>query len=123
MIAHTGNFDAAIKAAETLDQELTKLKEAALSRNLFLIITSDHGNIERMIDPLSGEIETKHDPSPVPFYLIAKEFEKIKSEAQAEIEEKNVIGSLSDVAPTILDLLNIAIPEEMTGKSLLKFLP
>ena len=122
MVAHTGNFNAAIKAMETIDQQLGKLKEAVLSTNAILIITSDHGNIERMVDPLSGRIETKHDPNPVPFYFIAKEFERMKTEAQAEIEEKNVIGMLSDVAPTILELMTIKPPAEMTGKSLLEFL-
>lgn len=122
MVAHTGNFEAAIKAAEIVDQELSKLKAAALSQNAILIITSDHGNIERMLDPLTGEIETKHDPSPVPIFLVAKEFEMIKSEAQIDLAEKNVIGMLSDVAPTILEFINISPPPEMTGKSFVKFL-
>ena len=122
IIAHTGNFEAAVQAVKVLDEQIDKLAKAALSRNAILIITADHGNIERMVDPLTGETETKHDLSPVPIYLIANEFEKPKTEEEIKISEKTSIGVLADIAPTILELMKIPQPKEMTGQSLLKFL-
>ncbi len=90
--------------------------------NAILIITSDHGNIERVIDPQTGELETQHDSNPVPIYLIAKKFEKKKSSEEIKTSEKSTIGILADVAPTILELMNLPKPKEMTGQSLLKYL-
>ncbi|MFZ2970768.1 MAG: hypothetical protein WA063_06480, partial [Minisyncoccia bacterium] len=86
------------------------------------IITSDHGNVERMLDPLTGLIETKHDPNPVPFYLISKKFEKIKTEAETQKAETQGLGTLADVAPTILALMGLPKPKEMTGRNLLPLL-
>ncbi|HDH31494.1 MAG TPA: 2,3-bisphosphoglycerate-independent phosphoglycerate mutase [Candidatus Wolfebacteria bacterium] len=120
MVAHTGNYQASIQAVKITDEEIGKLKEVVLRHNAILIITSDHGNIERMFNPLTGAPETKHDPSPVPIYLIAKEYEKKKSEAKVKKSESEMIGVLADVAPTVLELMDIPKPKEMTGKSLLK---
>ena len=78
IIAHTGNYEASLKAIEVIDEQIKKITKATLENNAILIITSDHGNIERVINPLTGETETKHDTSPVPIHLIAKEFEKKK---------------------------------------------
>jgi len=75
-----------------------------------------------MFDPLTGEVETRHNNNPVPFYLIGKEFQHQKDKLEAEKQAKDVIGVLSDIAPTILELLNLKKPEEMTGQSLLKYL-
>ena len=122
MIAHTGNYEAGLKAVQIIDEQLEKISKASLEQNAVLIITSDHGNLERMFDPLTGMPETQHDPNPVPIYLIAKEFEKQKSEAEAREAERITVGLLSDVAPTILELMGIPQPKEMTGQSLLKFL-
>ncbi len=120
IIAHTGNFEAAVQAVKILDEQIGKLVKAALNRNAYLIITADHGNIERMANPLTGEVETQHDLSPVPIYLIAKEFEKSKNEEEIKMSEKTSIGVLADIAPTILELMNIPQPKEMTGQSLIK---
>lgn len=114
-IGHTGNYEAALKAIAVIDREVERLLRVVLSQsNTTMIITSDHGNIERMFDSLTGLIETKHDPNPVPFYLVGKGFEK-KAETR-------IIGTLADVAPTILNLLNLPQPPEMTGSNLLPFL-
>ena len=118
IIAHTGNFDAAIEAIKVVDDQLDKIMKAALAHNAILIITADHGNIERMINPLTGKVETKHDTSPVPFYLIGQEFKRTKTPATVRKIENETIGMLSDIAPTILGLMKIKKPPEMTGQNL-----
>ena len=118
IIAHTGNFDAAVKALKVVDDQIDKIMRAALAHDAILIITADHGNVERMINPMTGKVETKHDTSPVPFYLIGKEFKKIKTPAAVKRIENETIGMLSDISPTILDLMKIKKPPEMTGQSL-----
>jgi len=118
MIGHTGNFDAAIRAAEYLDKAVKPLIELAEKGECVLIITSDHGHFEEMINLQTGEIMTEHTTNPVPFYLIGKEF-KIKNPSFAKAPEGKPQGLLSDIAPTILDLMQIPQPSEMTGVSLL----
>lgn len=122
IIAHTGNFKATVEAIKILDEKIGKLVKAAIASNAILIITSDHGNAERLVNPETGEPETKHDTSPVPFYLIANEYKREKTPAEIRNSEIKQIGVLSDVAPTILDIMKIKIPQEMTGQSLLDLL-
>lgn len=114
MVGHTGNLQAAIRGVEAIDRELGRLTKN-FPETVFLI-TSDHGNAESMFDPKTGEIETEHSLRPVPFILVGPQFQK-------RIPEENQtkpMGILADVAPTILDLLNIPAPPEMTGESLVK---
>lgn len=122
MIAHTGNYEACLKAVKIIDEQIGKITKAVLETNAIMIITSDHGNMERVFDPLTGEPETKHNPSPVPIYLVAKEFMRQKTEIEIRQSEKENVGVLADVTPTILELLKIPKPKEITGQSLLKFL-
>jgi len=122
IIAHTGNFESAEKAISVVDEQIENLKNAVLQQNGVLIITSDHGNVEKMRDPLTGVPETKHDPNPVPIYIIGKEFERQKDDDMVRKSETEVAGILADVAPTILKLMQIPIPKEMTGQSLFPFL-
>ncbi len=117
MIAHTGNYNATIKAIKFLDKQIERLYKNVLEHNHVLLITSDHGNAENLIDLNSGEPETKHNINPVPFYLIAKEFQGKNKSTTGSLP---VIGLLSDVAPTILELMNIPKPKEMIGQSLLE---
>jgi 2,3-bisphosphoglycerate-independent phosphoglycerate mutase len=117
MVAHTGNYEATLKAVKIVDKEISRLLESILSQDNIMIITSDHGNAEVVLDLKTGEPETKHDPSPVPFYLVAKQFKK--SAPGNPLATLPVIGILSDVAPTILELMNLPQPPEMTGQSLL----
>lgn len=105
MVGHTGNFDAAIKAVETLDECVFKLYQKIESLKGTLIITADHGNCEKMLDD-DGNVLTSHTTNKVPF-LINKNI-KLKD------------GKLGDIAPTILKYLNIKIPPEMTGKVLIE---
>ena len=108
MVGHTGSLPAAIKAVETIDECVGKVVEAILKHDGTMLITADHGNCEQMIDYTTGEPHTAHTTSPVPLILVTNNEElKIKS------------GKLADLAPTLLELLGIEKPEEMTGESLL----
>lgn len=122
MLAHTGNLSACKEAVKIIDAEIGKLMQAALAHDAVMIITSDHGNMERVVDPYTGVPETKHNPNPVPVYLIGKEFARQNSDEKIQNSEKETIGILADVAPTILQLIGIRKPDEMTGESLLKTL-
>ncbi|MFZ5559212.1 MAG: 2,3-bisphosphoglycerate-independent phosphoglycerate mutase [Patescibacteria group bacterium] len=124
MIAHTGNFEAAIKTAEIIDKNIGRVIGLAESGECILIITSDHGHIEEMINLQTGEPITKHNTNPVPFYLVGKEFRLKKAKTKEEIEKlyRTPQGILCDIAPTILDLMKIPQPSEMTGASLLGIL-
>jgi len=121
LVAHTGNFDAACKVVEIMDKIVNKISQPVLRLKIPLIITADHGNIESMLDPLTGRTETRHDPNPVPFYLIDERFYRERPESEIKAEEKEIRGGLADVAPTILELMQLSPPPTMTGQSLLKY--
>lgn len=120
MVAHTGNYDAGLKAVKVVDEQIGNLLKEVLNNHGLLLITSDHGNMERMLDPRTGLPETKHDPNPVPIYIVAKEYERTKDDFDVSQIEKESIGVLSDVAPTVLELLGMAKPKDMTGIGLSK---
>ncbi|MCP6720069.1 MAG: 2,3-bisphosphoglycerate-independent phosphoglycerate mutase [Patescibacteria group bacterium] len=120
IIAHTGNYQAVLEAVKVIDKELEKLIKSVLAGNHVLLITSDHGNAESVLNLKTGEPETTHDPNPVPIYLVAKDLEKSPPANSGQTPPRlKTIGILSDVAPTILDLMNIPKPSSMTGQSLL----
>lgn len=116
VMAHTGNFDATVRAIRAADHELITIVNAVLARNSALIITADHGNAEQMRDPVTGAAETEHNTNPVPILLIAKELEKPPHSGIRSYETP--IGLLSDIAPTVLAFMGIEKPPEMTGTSL-----
>jgi len=120
MVAHTGNFDASLKAVNVIDEQLGKILQAVIKHNATAIITADHGNIERLFNPLTGEPETKHDASPVPVYLIGNKYKKPQNPFEVREREHFTIGMLADIAPTILELLNLPKHPDMTGESLLR---
>jgi len=117
IIAHTGNYNATLEAVRVIDREIKRLLDEVLKNNHILLITSDHGNAEVLLNLNTGEPETKHNPNPVPFYLIGNEFKKTKP--REGFYRLRTIGILSDVAPTILELAHIPKPASMTGQSLL----
>lgn len=108
MVGHTGNLEAAIKAIETIDGCVAKVVEAVEAQNGVLLITADHGNAEQMIDYKTGEPHTAHTTNPVPLILVGMENAKLKE------------GRLADLAPTMLELMGLEKPEEMTGGSLIE---
>ncbi len=109
MVAHTGNFEATIKACEATDLAIKEVTEAIKKNGGICIITADHGNAEEVLAK-NGEIDTQHNANPVPFLLVNS---KIKN---AKLRK----GTLADIAPTILGLLDEPIPKVMSGKSLLR---
>ncbi|SMB85389.1 phosphoglycerate mutase [Desulfonispora thiosulfatigenes DSM 11270] len=109
MVGHTGDIEATVKAIETVDNCLGKVLTAMEKVKGKILITADHGNAESMFDPETGKPITAHTCNLVPFILVAEELKSIK------LKET---GSLQDIAPTVLNLLNIEKPAEMTGNSL-----
>jgi 2,3-bisphosphoglycerate-independent phosphoglycerate mutase len=108
MVAHTGVWDAAVRAGEFIDGCLARLVDACLETGGALLVTADHGNIEEMRDP-DGAPQTKHTTAPVPFVLVDANRRAIRLRD----------GSLADVAPTICSLMGLAAPPSMTGRSLI----
>ncbi len=120
MIGHTGDFKATVKAIEIIDDKIGQIMKTVLKVNGILIITADHGNADEKLDLLTGAPLTEHSVNPVPFYLIGNDFKREKSQEEIEVGKLEVGGILADVAPTILELMGLPQPPEMTGKSLLK---
>ena len=122
ILAHLGNLEAATQGVKAADKALGLIKEKVLEKDGIMLITSDHGNVESMIYKNTGAQETKHDDNPVPFHLIAREYQhqRTTEEIAKSLDQPN--GLLADVAPTILELLKMPVPAEMTGTSLLKSL-
>jgi len=110
MVGHTGNFDATVQAVQVLDKCLGQIATAVFSAAGTLLVTSDHGNCEQMWDDARGLPHTAHTSNPVPFILAP-------SDRSRELRDG---GALCDVAPTILELLGVSQPSDMTGRSLLK---
>jgi 2,3-bisphosphoglycerate-independent phosphoglycerate mutase len=107
MVGHTGNLDATIKAVEVIDECLGRVVESTRARGGTVIITADHGNAEQMLDPVTGQIFTAHTTNPVPVILIDGHHCRLREG-----------GSLRDIAPTMLGILGLRKPEQMTGQDL-----
>ncbi len=109
MVGHTGVLEAAIKAVETVDECATRLIDLVVSMGGVALVTADHGNCERMVELTTGLPHTYHTTNPVSLFMIGSDYIFPRPR-----------GILADVAPTVLDLLGVPQPEEMTGLSLLK---
>jgi 2,3-bisphosphoglycerate-independent phosphoglycerate mutase len=107
MVGHTGVYEAIVKAVETVDSCLEKLVGALLASDYQVIIIADHGNADVALNP-DGSPNTAHSTNPVPVWLVSKDTSK-------QIHN----GILADVAPTVLQLMGVAQPEQMTGKSII----
>jgi 2,3-bisphosphoglycerate-independent phosphoglycerate mutase len=112
MVGHTGNIQATIIAIKTIDNCLGKIVQEAMAFDYSVIITADHGNAEQKINPQTGDISTEHTNNPVPFIFINSKYQGNYVKLQS--------GILADVAPTILTLLDIRKPEQMTGRNLIE---
>ena len=107
MVGHTTVIDATVKAVEVVDECVGKIYEAVKAVNGTLLITADHGNADKMLDE-NGKAFSAHSTNPVPFIITDKQYELREG------------GNLGDIAPTMLELLGVEQPKEMTGKSLIK---
>jgi 2,3-bisphosphoglycerate-independent phosphoglycerate mutase len=108
MVGHSGQLEATIKAVETVDACLGRIFQCLRPRGGAWIITADHGNAETMIDPVTGGPHTYHTTNPVPFILVTED-------GQAQLKPG---GSLRDISPTLLGVLDLPEPDEMTGRDL-----
>ena len=106
MVGHTGNFNAAVKACETVDTCLKEIVESSINKNYSIIIIADHGNSDVMKNN-DGSPNTAHTTNPVPIIVIDSKTDKVND------------GILADIAPTILNIMDIDIPEKMSGKILI----
>ena len=110
MVGHTGNEAAAIKAVEAVDAGVKKIAEAADKTGAAMVITADHGNCEQMFEPSINEPHTRHTMNPVELIVYGKGLEGLKLRSG---------GNLGDIAPTVLQLMGLKKPDEMTGTSLI----
>jgi 2,3-bisphosphoglycerate-independent phosphoglycerate mutase len=108
MVGHTGSLTAAVKAVEAVDTGLGRIAEAIATASGALLVTADHGNCEMMRDPVTGGPHTAHTTNPVPVLLLGGGNVSLTA------------GRLADVAPTLLELMDLPPPDEMTGRSLLR---
>lgn len=111
MVGHTGNFTAAVKAIEALDSCIGRIADSVKKTGAECLITADHGNAEQMLDTHTGQAHTAHTSDPVPLIYIGRPGASLQKQG----------GVLSDIAPTLLAMMGIPQPSEMTGKSLITF--
>jgi len=109
MVGHTGVLSAAIEAVEAVDRQLARIYEAVKQRNAIWIVTADHGNCETMVDPITGDPHTAHTTNPVPFIYVGEEAKNFRLRTD---------GSLRDIAPTMLNMLNLGTDKLMTGRDM-----
>jgi 2,3-bisphosphoglycerate-independent phosphoglycerate mutase len=108
MVGHSGKLEAAVKAVETVDTCLGEIYKAVRAKGGAMMITADHGNAELMVDPKTGGPHTAHTTNPVPFILIAEKLPQQLREG----------GALADISPTLLGILGVPQPTEMSGRDL-----
>lgn len=111
MVGHTGNFPAAISAVEVVDECLGRVVDSVLETGGECLITADHGNVEQMYDPSSGQRHTAHTTGPVPLVCVSPRADSLRLRD----------GGLCDIAPTLLELMQLPAPVEMNGRSLIEW--
>ncbi len=123
MVGHTGNFKATLEALEATDKEVGKIADAVLLKCGAMFITADHGNAEELKNLQTGKMDKEHSTNPVPVIVVGKEWEgQVRPELEGVAWDLSLVppvGSLADVAPTILKMLGVKKPDDMTGVSLL----
>ena len=122
MVGHTGNHDACVTAVQTIDKNINKLITTVLKKGGCLFITADHGNVEEIKNYRTGQIDTEHSSNPVPLWFITPTNHREKSSEEITRQQGEVGGLLSDIAPTIMELLGISKAEDMNGESLMSIL-
>jgi len=122
MVGHTGNPEACVTAVQTIDKNLAKLIPMVLKKGGCLFITADHGNVEEIKNYRTGQVDTEHSSNPVPLWYVTATNHREKTSVEVVRQQSEVGGLLSDIAPTILELLSIQKPEDTNGESLLPLL-
>jgi len=123
MVGHTGNIDATVEALEYLDKALGEVSKLVLAQKGVLLITADHGNAEELFNMQTGSIDKEHSTNPVPLVIISYDYEgKNLGGGEAGSVDLSLLkpqGILADVAPTVLKIMRLPKPKEMTGRSLI----
>jgi 2,3-bisphosphoglycerate-independent phosphoglycerate mutase len=123
MVAHTGDEQATIKANETTDKAMGMIVDAVLAVGGVCLVTADHGNAEEVKNLMTGDMDKEHSTNPVPLLIIGKRFEGMRAPigdvVGGDLSMTTPVGMLGDIAPTILKLLELPQPVEMTGKPLI----
>ncbi|MFA5127261.1 MAG: 2,3-bisphosphoglycerate-independent phosphoglycerate mutase [Patescibacteria group bacterium] len=122
MVAHTGNIQATVQAIETLDQLAGEIVDTTLSYEGVVLITADHGNAEGLFDLQTGEIDKEHSSNPVPLFIVGKDFtgkSVLAGMTSTDLSRITPVGVLADVAPTILKIMGLKKPPQMTGSPLI----
>ncbi len=123
MVGHTGDEQATIKANETTDKAMGMIVDAALAVGGVCLVTADHGNAEEVKNLMTGDMDKEHSTNPVPLLIIGKQFEGMRAPigdvVGGDLSMTTPVGMLGDVAPTILKLMELPQPVEMTGKPLI----
>lgn len=122
MVGHTGNLEATVKACEAVDKAIGMIADAVLAVNGAMIITADHGNAEEVKNLITNEMDKEHSTNPVPCLIVAKSLEGLKAPSGdvigGDLSLNPPVGMLADIAPTVLKLLGIDQPPDMTGQPL-----
>ncbi|MEX2008204.1 MAG: 2,3-bisphosphoglycerate-independent phosphoglycerate mutase [Candidatus Spechtbacterales bacterium] len=116
MLGHMGNVPVLLEGIEAVDACIASLKSACIQRGISLLITADHGNAEDMLEVHTGAVRTRHSGNPVPFYLVD---ERYRANNLTPLYDQEPSGILADIAPTILQLMGLPQPPEMTGSPLI----
>jgi len=123
MVAHTGDVTAAIEGCEAVDKALGQIAEHTLAKGGVLLVTADHGNAEEVVNLQTGERDKEHSTNPVPFYIIGEQYKGQSGPAgdppNGDLSLMNPVGMLADVAPTMLSIIGLPLPKDMTGRSLM----
>ena len=123
MVGHTGDEKATIVACQTVDKAMGQIVDAALAVGGVCLITADHGNAEEVKNLITGEMDKEHSTNPVPLLIIGKQFEGLRAPTGdvvgGDLSMTQPVGMLGDVAPTILKLMGVTQPPEMTGRPLI----
>ena len=122
MVGHTGNLQKTIEAIEILDNVVGEVVDTVLSYDGVVLITSDHGNAEEMYNLQTGEINKEHTNNSVPLFIIGQEFagkSVITGMSGTDLSHITPVGVLADITPTVLKLMGIKKPKEITGSSLI----
>lgn len=122
MVGHTGKLDATVAAIEVVDKQLGRVAKEVIAQGDILMITGDHGKAEQLIHPDTGDIDKEHTANPVPVILVHPDYKRkyAGDDAKHDFLSIRPIGILADIAPTVIDVLGLKKPKEMTGRSLLK---